>query len=351
MNSNSNNYKSTNYKLNLQGSAEISELHSAMQKLYANQEYDEIIKLLLETIRIRLIVISEVIMNQSVPTIKMDKASVLLKKLSGIVFDSTGFNLMAKFITPLTAIEEKVTEKNQYTGKNRNGASNVPNDSVFSKTIFRKDVLFLIDLYYMLKTFNPKCLFGNEGIKSDEAVDWFEKIKGIDTRFVEALPESLKFISPIATYIKNNTHKKIPFAKALPFVKNKQQSAIPESVGPVLKDFVETKFREEIDATEHEFDKTSNLNSTISKIHFLESTRKTLSKNLEIAMPRDKMRRTEYSGIQRFLQIIMILCLGIIFLNILQIVMLPAGTMTFLTLTIIPVAIIGIGWVLQKKTL
>jgi len=317
----------------------ISELHSAVVTLYSNGEYVEIIKIFLETIRIRLIVISELIMNHSVPSIKTDKASILIKQISNIIFDSTGFNLMGKYILPLGAIEDKIIEKSSYMNKDR----------VFSKALFRKDVLFLVDLYYMLKTFNPKCLFGENGIISDETVDWLERVKGIDLQLVEALPESLKFISPIATYIKNNTHKKIPFAKALPFVKNKVQSAIPESVAPVLKGYVENKFREEIDNTEREFDRNQNLNSTIARIHFLESTRKTLSKGLEVSMPKDSMRHEEYTGIQRFLGIMMAVCLGIIGLNFMQMLMLPVGVITFLLLTIIPGLVIGLCMFLKNK--
>jgi hypothetical protein len=283
------------------------ELTEIILKMKKEKQYREILEMFLNLLRIRLRSFLTSV-HHSVPGDM--NCSDLLSVFSSILKNEVGITILDTKVDQIVTIEDYLETTKNPTQKQ-----------------LKLHICYTMDLYYQLKDFDPLYLNKEHRKKLSEKI---RKQGGSSV-----MTKNLKFMKPLVQYVtefkKNTTlaRKINPFRSAA--------VSIPKSVSPILKEYVESKFDEEVSHVQNE---NENITEMIRKTLELEETKKDLTGAFDVVSPvfSDAELRRRKSFV-RYLGLagIFMLVIGIIFL--VQILQFPDAWQVFLMFGIIPIAV------------
>ena len=283
---------------------ELSELVLRLQK---EKKFKQILQIFLNLLRIRLHSYLQSIQHNTPNDMN---TSDLLSVFSSLLKNEIGISILATKVDQLITIEEYLLNTKKPTQKQ-----------------LKLYICYTMDLYYQLEDFDPNYLI----------VDYRKRIaKMLKKQEAITISKSLRFMQPLVRYVTEFKKSNSLRRKLNPF--RSSTVSIPKSVSPILKEYVESKFNEEVLSVQEENQK---LTDVIKKTLELEETKKSLTDAFDVVSPvfsEAELSKRKTMVTYLFSTAIFVLVFGVIFL--LQIILYPQAWQVFLMFGVIPIAVL-----------
>ncbi|MHA1728814.1 MAG: hypothetical protein ACTSWY_08790 [Promethearchaeota archaeon] len=221
------------------------DLFRSIETFYLNEDYNQIIRTFLGLIRLR----SKILLYQSgIKEInKKSKCYLLLRKVGDMLWKNTGIDYLFKKSYRVEKIEKR-TENLPYS---------------ISDVTMKKDCVFLINIYFTIKVFDPEIINRNHK-------------KKITRKKNPQLPNDLMYMGPLVKLIHENKKQQKFRSNFLSGKKGKNPGLISGNFYPVLNEYLNLKFNKEIQKAKNNLFASGDLNTAVIRVSELSSAKETM---------------------------------------------------------------------------
>ena len=294
---------------NLQYDLPEVELPDLVLQLKKDKKLMEIVTLYLNLIRIRVSSFLKAISHE-IPSDMT--ASDILSVFSTVLKQEIGISVLDTKLDQVIAIEESLTAPKKPTQK-----------------LLNTHICYIMDLYYQLHDFDPRFLKKDYRMRITKTMHKQENLT--------PLAKNLKYMQPLVRFVTEFKKSNTLLRKLNPF--QFSTASIPKSVTPILKEYVESKFNEEVATVQSE---NENIMKMIEKTLELQEMKQSLVGAFDIAslaIPESELLRRR--SMKRYLMLSggFMLSIGGLFLS--QIFFFPQAWKLFVMFGSIPITLFG----------